>query len=104
MSKIVGNLFLSEKLDFIERMIDITYGKLVATRDAAGLTPGQLYRITDYAATTNGNGGSGAETAAVFDIIVRAEASGALSEHAKAARRAGTTYFPAGVKFEAWKV
>ena len=80
---------------------NITYSELKALRDNGGLNAGQVYRITDYRATT-----ITADTSAAghgFDILAVAIDGSHLSEECMAARREGDTYFKYA-NLSAWKV
>lgn len=63
-------------------LANITWAELVTLRSAHNLTPGQMYRITDYVTTTKQSGTSSAEHR--FDLIVTALSSDTLSEDAMA--------------------
>ena len=92
----------------------LTYSELKAKRDAGELKPGASYRITDYVAMTNGNGGS-VGAGHRFDIIVVADSTYELNEDARASVHDGdlpddtvdgdirTKYFD-GNRLTAWKV
>ena len=78
-----------------------TWAQLKELRDGSRLSPGQVYRITDYVATT-----TQADTRSAghgFDVLVQADDISKLSETAFAVRRDGDTYF-AGCKLEAWEL
>lgn len=81
--------------------VSISWADLVDLRDNSQLVPGSNYRITDYVCTTTQSGTQAASN--VFDIIVQATGPSTLSEIAKAAKRAGTTYFDDS-KLEAWEL
>ena len=80
----------------------VTWSELKSLRDSAGLVPGRLYRITDYAATTNGNMSS-QSAGHPFDVIVTADSSDRVNERARAAQHAGDQYF-SGRGLHAWDV
>lgn len=63
-------------------MIEVTWEELVALRDAANLTVGQMYRITDYETMTSKEGSRAAGHP--FDIIVTALDNKTLDEKASA--------------------
>ena len=80
---------------------EITWSALKTLKDGGNLTPGQLYRITDYTCTT-----TQADTQSaghVFDIIVLALSESVLSEEAWAIQHSGDTYF-ANSNLAAWKL
>ena len=84
--------------------IRITHADLKAMRDAGNLTPGQLYRITDYVTTVNGATIPNARSAGhLFDILVRADSVSTLNEQALAVRHEGDTYFN-DARLEAWQL
>ena len=86
----------------IERVL---YADLKAMRDAGELTPGQMYRIIDYEATTTQGG-----TRAVshpFDIVVVADSEDTLNENARAMLRRNDSYYTAsdsGADLSAWRL
>jgi hypothetical protein len=82
-------------------MTEITYSNLVTLKNGGNLTPGQLYRITDYTCTTTQTDTQSAGH--VFDIIVLALSESTLSETAWAGRHEGDTYF-SNCKLEAWEL
>lgn len=78
-----------------------TWAQLKELRDGSRLSPGQVYRITDYVATT-----TQADTRSAghgFDVLVQADDISTLNETAFAVRRDGDTYF-AGCELEAWEL
>lgn len=83
----------------------VLYADLKAMRDAGELTPGQLYRIIDYEATTTQEG-----TRAVshpFDIVVVADSENTLNENARAMLRRNDSYYTAsdsGADLSAWRL
>ena len=79
----------------------ITYSKLKEKRDQGLLTPGRLYRITDYTFTTIESETKSAEHQ--FDIIVEALSNNELSELAKAIQHEGDTYFNSN-DLSAWQL
>lgn len=82
-------------------LVVTTHAELKAMRDAGKLTPGALYRITDYqCTTTQANTRSAGHQ---FDIVVLALSEDTLSEEAWAMPHAGDTYFSAA-KLHAWKL
>ena len=84
-------------------MIEVTWEELVALRDAANLTAGQMYRITDYETMTSKEGSQAAGHP--FDIIVTALDNKTLDEKASAIWSARDTegYF-AESNLPAWDV
>lgn len=84
-------------------MIEVTWEELVALRDAANLTAGQMYRITDYETMTSKEGSQAAGHP--FDIIVTALDNKTLDEKASAIWSARDTegYF-ANSNLPAWDV
>lgn len=90
-------------------IVNTTHAGLMAMRNAAGLSPGKMYRITDYVTmvdeTPENHTGFPRQRSALhpFDIIVMATAAGTLSEHALAAQHDGDTYF-SGQHLSAWRL
>lgn len=84
-------------------MIEVTWEELVALRDAANLTAGQMYRITDYETMTSKEGSQAAGHP--FDVIVTALDNKTLDEKASAIWSARDTegYF-ADSNLHAWDV
>ena len=84
-------------------MIEVTWEELVALRNAANLTAGQMYRITDYETMTSKEGSQAAGHP--FDIIVTALDNKTLDEKASAIWSARDTegYF-ANSNLPAWDV
>ena len=82
-------------------MVETTWQELKDKRDAGNLTPGALYRITDYQCTTTQENTKSAGHQ--FDVIVLALDGSTLSEEAWAMPHAGDTYFSAA-KLHAWKL
>ena len=80
---------------------NITYTELVDLRNNAQLTPGKLYRITDYTCTTTQANTRSAGH--VFDIIVTADSANTLNEVARAVQHGGDTYFR-NCDLNAWKI
>lgn len=86
----------------IERIL---YADLKAMRDAGELTPGQMYRIIDYEATT-----TQPYTSVVphsFDIIVTADSENTLNENATAMLRRNDSYYNASdscADLSAWRL
>lgn len=80
--------------------VPTTWAELKNLRDNSQLSPGTLYRITNYQCTV----GYGYQSAGhQFDIIVLALSENTLSEDAKAALHEGDTYF-ADSRLEAWEL
>lgn len=65
-----------------KKYVETTYSELKSLRDEGKLTPGALYRITDYQCTTTQEGTRSAGNQ--FDIIVTALSENVLNEDAKA--------------------
>ena len=82
-------------------MIETTHEDLKNLRNNSELTPGQLYRVTDYVTTTTQEGTRSAGHA--FDIIVTALSDSELSEYAKAIAHSGDTYFE-NCELSAWEL
>ena len=82
-------------------MQSTTWSALKTLRDGGNLTPGQLYRITDYTCTTTQTNTQSAGH--VFDVIVLALSESTLSETAWADHHEGDTYF-SNCKLEAWEL
>ena len=81
--------------------ISITYTELVELRDDKALSPGSLYRITDYITTTFQENTQSAGHQ--FDVIVLALTNDTLSERAWAIHHEGDTYFQ-NFRLEAWQI
>ena len=81
---------------------EITYANLVTRRNGGTLTPGTLYRITDYV-TTVANDPEAQSAKHPFDIIVLATAADTLSEEARAVKHNGDMYF-AKADLNAWRL
>lgn len=96
--ELVGDFNFGPKLDIYT---NITYTELVALRNNAQLTPGKLYRITDYTCTTTQANTRSAGH--VFDIIVTADNINTLNEVARAVQHGGDTYFR-NCDLNAWKI
>lgn len=86
-----------------QSMQNIKYAELVNSRNNGNLTPGKLYRITDYVTTTLQPGPT--TTDRPFDIIVLALSNNKLSEEAWAIHSSRDTenYFK-NSKLEAWQL
>ena len=82
-------------------MIETTHEELKNLRNTSELSPGQLYRVTDYVTTTTQEGTRSAGHA--FDIIVTALSNSELSEEAKAIAHSDDTYF-ANCELSAWEL
>lgn len=80
---------------------EITWSALKTLRDGGNLTPGQLYRITDYTCTTTQTDTQSAGH--TFDVIVLALSESTLNETAWAEHHEGDTYFE-DCKLEAWEL
>ena len=92
---------INDIIDIVDIKQEVTYSELKSLRDNGELVPGQLYRITDYVATTTQEGTRSAGHA--FDIIVIALSNSELSEEAKAIAHSGDTYF-ANCELSAWEL
>lgn len=92
---------LKKTQDVIQVAKETSWSDLITARDKGNLVPGQQYRIIDYATKTNG--GDFENAGHDFDIIVEAISNNELSEFAKAAQRAGDTYF-SGCNLNAWEL
>lgn len=82
-----------------DSMTNVTYSDIKALRDTSALTPGMLYRITDYECTTSVADTSVAGHA--FDIVVVADSSDTLNENARAIQNADDDYFD-NANLQAW--
>ena len=96
--ELAGDFNFGPKLDIYK---NITYTELVDLRNNAQLTPGKLYRITDYTCTTTQANTRSAGH--VFDIIVTADSANTLNEVARAVQHGGDTYFR-NCDLNAWKI
>ena len=83
------------------KMTEGTWATIKGYRDAGTLTPGMLYRITDYVTTTVLSGTQSAGNQ--FDIILEATDESHFSEEARACIHDGDTYF-ADANIDAWKI
>ena len=84
-----------------DTLIETTYSELRDLRNNKQLIPGCWYRITDYTCTTvQANTQSAGH---VFDILVLATSSSALSENARAVAHEGDTYF-ANSNLNTWEL
>ena len=84
---------------------EITYSELKEMRDNDKLSPGALYRITDYICTTTQENTISAGNK--FDVIVLATSVNTLSEQAKAINHTpqeGETDYFANSNLSAWKI
>ena len=88
--------------DVIQVAKEISWSDLIVARDKGNLVPGQQYRIIDYT-TKIYDDGFWATAGHDFDVIVEAISNNELSEFAKAAPRAGDTYF-SGCNLSAWEL
>ncbi len=88
---------------FLGALTSVTYAKLVTLRNNGKLTPGMLYRITDYITTTTQTDTQSAGHP--FDVIVLALSESELSEQAWAiqSERDADGYF-SNSKLEAWQI
>lgn len=93
-----------EDVAAVKALTSLTYAELKAIRNEGKLVPGAQYRITDYVATVNPKlDGSARSAGNPFDIIVTADSTNTLSEHARAAIHEGDTYFDS-CNLSAWDV
>ena len=69
----------------------ITYAELKSLQDSNNLEEGQLYRITDYKATTTQTHSEAANNQ--FDLIVEANSKSTINENATAVLHENDTYF-----------
>ena len=82
-------------------LVVTTHAELKAMRDAGKLTPGALYRITDYqCTTTQANTRSAGHQ---FDIVLLALSNNKLAEEGWAMMHENDTYF-ANSNLSAWKI
>lgn len=90
-------------LNDISKLISITYSELVELRNSKALSPGSLYRITDYITTTAQEGTQ--SVGHPFDVIALALSESELSEQAWTIQSARDTdgYF-ANSQLSAWKI
>lgn len=86
----------------VKLMVNVTWSRLKNLRDSGRLQPGTQYRITDYVATTNGDGESQSANHP-FDIIVFADDRSTLNEVGRAALSADDEYF-AQSDLDSWQV
>lgn len=86
----------------VKLMVNTTWSKLKNLRDTKRLQPGTQYRITDYVATTNGDGESQSANHP-FDIIVFADDRSTLNEVGRAALSEDDEYF-AESDLDSWQV
>lgn len=82
-------------------LVVTTHAELKAMRDAGKLTPGSLYRITDYQCTTTQENTRSAGHQ--FDIVLLALSENKLAEEGWAMMHENDTYF-ANSNLSAWKV
>ena len=82
-------------------LVVTTHAELKAMRDAGKLTPGSLYRITDYQCTTTQENTRSAGHQ--FDIVLLALSESKLAEEGWAMQHANDTYF-ANSNLSAWKI
>ena len=101
----------AEVEDFIKQSLEkggggttvtsVTWAELKSRRDSSRLTPGGIYLLTDYVATTTQDNTRSAGHA--FDLILFAEDVDVLSEDCLARRHEGDDYF-AKANLAAWRV
>jgi hypothetical protein len=90
------------KNTFQESMLNITYSELKSLKDNGGLIPGLSYRIIDYVTLTKASDiYHSAQNQ--FDIIVIADSTNTLNEHARAIQHDGDEYFK-NSNLSAWKL
>ena len=92
---------ISDILNKLDKIIEISHADLLALRDNAQLIPGQQYRIIDYITTTTQENTKSAWHQ--FDIIVTALDESTLSEEAQAIQSSNDGYFD-GSNLSAWKI
>ncbi len=95
-----SGLWVKKELN-TDSMTNVTYSDIKTLRDTSALTPGMLYRITDYECTT-----SAADTSAAghaFDIVIVADSSDTLNENARAIQNADDDYFD-NANLQAWEL
>jgi len=94
---------LSDRINNIDvqYLNEIKYSELVTLRNSNGLTPGMLYRITDYVTMTSQEDTHSAGHK--FDIIVLALSDNKLSENAYAIQHKSDTYFD-NSNLNAWEI
>ena len=93
---------LKKTQDVIQVAKEISWSDLKSAKDNGNLVPGRQYRIIDYT-TKIYDDGFWATAGHDFDVIVEATSNNELSEFAKAASRAGDTYF-SGCNLSAWEL
>ena len=96
---------LNNRIDNIdvELLTNITYDELKELRDTSALTPGMLYRITDYVTSLSSELTDASSAMHPFDIVVTADTSSVLNESAKAVVHDGDEYF-VGQDLNAWEL
>ena len=92
---------ISDILNKLDKIIEISHADLLALRDNAQLIPGQQYRIIDYITTTTQENTKSAWHQ--FDIIVTALDESTLSEEAQAIQNSNDGYFDDS-NLSAWKI
>ena len=92
---------ISDILNKLDKIIEISHADLVALRDSSQLIPGQQYRIIDYITTTTQENTKSALHR--FDIIVTALDESTLFEEAQAIQNSNDGYFD-GSNLSAWKI
>ena len=95
-----SGLWVKKELN-VDSMTNVTYSDIKTLRDTSALTPGMLYRITDYECTTSVADTSVAGHA--FDIVVVADSSDTLNENARAIQNADDDYFDSA-NLQAWEL
>lgn len=96
-------LFTKSKTDTPELYEETTYIDLYVKAMTEMLTPGKLYRITDYSTVVNSLTTGIASVGHNFDIIVLATSVGSFSEDAIAIRHSGDEYFE-NCTLSAWEL
>lgn len=94
---------LKQKLESISLIESVTWSELKTLRDSSTLSPGTLYRITDYVTTTSQpdtrSSGYG------FDVVVLATSVNTLLEEAFVVKRDDDVYFTEhNSNLNAWKI
>lgn len=94
---------LKQKLESLNLIESVTWSELKTLRDSSTLSPGTLYRITDYVTTTSQpdtrSSGYG------FDVVVLATSVNTLLEEAFVVKRDDDIYFTEhNSNLNAWKI
>lgn len=83
-------------------IVPITYSELKDLRDNSQLTPGQLYRMTDYETTTLQENTRSAGH--LFDLILMATSESELNSHAYATTHEGYEHYFRYCNLSAWEI